>query len=161
MHGELVFDIAWCCQPHRMGNGLHLNLKWIWMDRFVVADFTQTSQGYFTCTWAVLQFPSDSKVILNNIGKCIMWIKQQLIIWSQHNKTMYIYIYVYCSRMPSSLPTRWLIKYHIRCLMVRSCLKSGRSVFRVIKPPWNLAGIHSIHLIYFKPVLCNVFCGVI
>ena len=28
----LVFDIAWCCQPHRMGYGQHLNLKWIWMD---------------------------------------------------------------------------------------------------------------------------------
>ena len=32
MLGELVFDIAWCCQPHWMGHGEHLNLKWIWMD---------------------------------------------------------------------------------------------------------------------------------
>ena len=27
-----VFDIAYCCQPHEMGHGQHLNLKWIWMD---------------------------------------------------------------------------------------------------------------------------------
>ena len=32
VHGEPVFDIAWCCQPHRMGHGQHLNLRWIWMD---------------------------------------------------------------------------------------------------------------------------------
>ena len=32
MHGEPVFDIAWCCQHHRMGHGQHLNLKWIWND---------------------------------------------------------------------------------------------------------------------------------
>ena len=31
-HGELVFDIAWCCQPHRMGHGQYPNLKLIWMD---------------------------------------------------------------------------------------------------------------------------------
>ena len=24
--------LAWCCQPHRMGHGQHLNLKWIWMN---------------------------------------------------------------------------------------------------------------------------------
>ena len=29
MHGGLVFDIAWCYQPHKMGHGQHLNL---WMD---------------------------------------------------------------------------------------------------------------------------------
>ena len=32
MLGELEFDIAWCCQPHWMGHGQHLNLKWVWMD---------------------------------------------------------------------------------------------------------------------------------
>ena len=32
MHGEPVFNIAWCCQPHRMGHGQPCNLKWIWMD---------------------------------------------------------------------------------------------------------------------------------
>ena len=29
---EPIFDIAWCCQPHGMGHGQHLNLKWIWMN---------------------------------------------------------------------------------------------------------------------------------
>ena len=33
MHGEPVFDIAWCCQPDRMGHGQHLNLRMDgWMD---------------------------------------------------------------------------------------------------------------------------------
>ena len=32
MHGELVFNMAWCCQPHRVGHGQHINLKWIWID---------------------------------------------------------------------------------------------------------------------------------
>ena len=32
MHEEPVFDIAWCCQPHRMAHGQHPNLKWIWVD---------------------------------------------------------------------------------------------------------------------------------
>ena len=27
MHGEMVFVIAWCCQPYRMGHGQHLNPK--------------------------------------------------------------------------------------------------------------------------------------
>ena len=27
MHGEPVFDIAWCCQPHQMGHRQHPNLK--------------------------------------------------------------------------------------------------------------------------------------
>ena len=27
MHWEPVFNIAWCCQPHRMGHGQHFNLK--------------------------------------------------------------------------------------------------------------------------------------
>ena len=27
-----MFHIAWCCQPHRMGHGQHLDLKWIRMD---------------------------------------------------------------------------------------------------------------------------------
>ena len=36
MHGEPVFDIAWRCQPHRMGHGQGRNLKMDmdgWMDR--------------------------------------------------------------------------------------------------------------------------------
>ena len=39
MYGELLFNIAWYCQPHRMGHGQHPNLKmdmdgWMdgWMD---------------------------------------------------------------------------------------------------------------------------------
>ena len=32
-HGELVFDIAWCCQPHWMGHGKYPNLK---MDMMVM-----------------------------------------------------------------------------------------------------------------------------
>ena len=35
MHGELAFDIAWCCQPHRMGHKQHPDLKLDmdgWMD---------------------------------------------------------------------------------------------------------------------------------
>ena len=35
MHGEPVFDIAWCCQPDGMGHGQHLNQKWIWMDGWI------------------------------------------------------------------------------------------------------------------------------
>ena len=31
MHGQSVFDMAWCNQPRRMGHRQHLNLKWIWM----------------------------------------------------------------------------------------------------------------------------------
>ena len=36
MHGEPVFGVAWCCQPHWMGHGPHPNLKmdvmiWWWL----------------------------------------------------------------------------------------------------------------------------------
>ena len=38
MHGEPVFDLSWCCQPHRMGHGQHLKLK-MDMDGWMVCSF--------------------------------------------------------------------------------------------------------------------------
>ena len=39
MHRKLVLDIAWCCQPHRMGHRQHLNLKMNgWMESVVNAN---------------------------------------------------------------------------------------------------------------------------
>ena len=59
MHGELVLDLAWCCQPHRMAHGQHLNLKWIWMDGF--------------CTgmpWELL-YADDLELITDTKEECI------------------------------------------------------------------------------------------
>ena len=44
MHGELLFSIAWCCQPHRMAHGQHLNLNWIWMGGWSQATSHYLSQ---------------------------------------------------------------------------------------------------------------------
>ena len=38
MNVETVFNIAWCCQPHRMRHGQHFNLKWIWIDGCDISD---------------------------------------------------------------------------------------------------------------------------
>ena len=44
-----VWHLAWCCQPHQMGHGQHLNLKWIWfmdgcMDRWMNEMLTIISE---------------------------------------------------------------------------------------------------------------------
>ena len=63
MHGELVFDIAWSCQPHRMGHGQHLNLKWIWKDGWMDnhQDMTNNVVQDCTCRFPIIGYVgSDS-----------------------------------------------------------------------------------------------------
>ena len=50
------------CQPHRMGHGQHLNLKWIWMDGWM---FRKTTIQHITGTTGVPQLalpPASSKL---------------------------------------------------------------------------------------------------
>ena len=66
-----VFNIAWCCQPHRMGHGQHLNLKWVWMDgwiQHITQNSTRTTRtpafwGYLMITHTIESYwiPSQMK----------------------------------------------------------------------------------------------------
>ena len=48
-HGELLYDIAWCWQPHRMGHGEHPNFK-IDMNGWMVMR-TNITDGHLMCSW--------------------------------------------------------------------------------------------------------------
>ena len=65
MHGELVFDIAcWCCQPHRMAHGQHLNLKWIWMDAIIQFTTIRSLQNSAHATTAWLSWHVQNLVAI-------------------------------------------------------------------------------------------------
>ena len=55
MFGELVFCVAWCCQPYRMGHGQKSNLKWIWwwsLPARWASGFPGEHQQNHQCLWS-------------------------------------------------------------------------------------------------------------
>ena len=82
MHGEPVFNIACCCQPHRMGHGQHFNLR-MDLDGWMVIgiyDFIDrpVDNGPCMCAWAVWwdTWPLGSIF-------CFMEIRRLLRVWQQ------------------------------------------------------------------------------
>ena len=97
MHGELVFDIAWCCQPHRMGHGQHLNLKWISVDWWKVCWNSSLT----------LYFQGISVPICKYIFKCRMMIFE---LWLKFYPNL-ICLTRYYSSDKGLVPTRYCLEF--------------------------------------------------
>ena len=71
MHGELVFDIAWCCQPHWMGHGQHLNLKWIWLDGLDFINYISVNNVYVKY---IFIYPCSQNYVYFRIQLFFPWV---------------------------------------------------------------------------------------
>ena len=65
MHGESVFDIAWCCQPHWMGHGQHHNLKMDMMMMIMMMMMTTTTTMTMTMTMMMMMKEKNPPRIVN------------------------------------------------------------------------------------------------
>ena len=61
MLGELVFGIAWCCQPHLLRHGQPLNLKWIWMNGWMDGWMEALSKPWHGVKWLCVVFNGGCK----------------------------------------------------------------------------------------------------
>ena len=67
MHEEPVFDIAWCCQPHRMGYGQHLNLN---MDMKMDGSFINAPSKHFHVSH--IKYPIQHRTQISNHSEPVL-----------------------------------------------------------------------------------------